>query len=128
MLMRGMILCHTARDASSVGAGSSTTTGSREALASAPGAQRLAPLGVRLAAASPAELQALLGSEIRDWGGGIRAAQIEPEYVSPKADAWAESGQRDRMPPHSSASVPSRFQGPASPASGRSTLGGPSAP
>jgi tripartite-type tricarboxylate transporter receptor subunit TctC len=28
---------------------------------------------------SPAELQALLGSEIQRWGGVIRAAKIEPE-------------------------------------------------
>lgn len=51
----------------------------REALAAAAAQQRLAPLGVRLAASTPAELQALLASEIRRWGAVIRAAKIEPE-------------------------------------------------
>lgn len=51
----------------------------RDAVA-APAVQRqLGALGVRLAAGSPAELQALLGSEIRRWGEVIRAAKIEPE-------------------------------------------------
>lgn len=51
----------------------------REALASPAVQQRLAPLGLRLAASTPAELQALLASEIRRWGAVIRAAKIEPE-------------------------------------------------
>ena len=51
----------------------------REALASAAVQQRLAPLGLRLAASTPVELQALLASEIRRWGAVIRAAKIEPE-------------------------------------------------
>jgi len=51
----------------------------REALASKAVQDRLAPLGVRLAASSPAEAQALLASEIRRWGEVIRAAKIEPE-------------------------------------------------
>ena len=51
----------------------------REALASPAVQQRLAPLGVRLAASTPGELQALLASEIRRWGAVIRAAKIEPE-------------------------------------------------
>jgi tripartite-type tricarboxylate transporter receptor subunit TctC len=51
----------------------------REAVAS-PGVQaQLSKAGVRLQAGSPAELQALLGSEIQRWGGVIRAAKIEPE-------------------------------------------------
>jgi tripartite-type tricarboxylate transporter receptor subunit TctC len=45
-----------------------------------PGVQaQLSKAGVRLQAGSPAELQALLGSEIQRWGGVIRAAKIEPE-------------------------------------------------
>jgi len=51
----------------------------REALASKAVQDRLAPLGVRLAASSPAEAQALLASEIRRWGEVIRGAKIEPE-------------------------------------------------
>ena len=41
--------------------------------------QDAAALGMRLQAGTPAELQALLGSEIRRWGDVIRAAKIEPE-------------------------------------------------
>jgi tripartite-type tricarboxylate transporter receptor subunit TctC len=48
----------------------------RDAVASPTVQQRLAPLGVRLAAGSPAELQALLGSEIQRWGALIRLAKI----------------------------------------------------
>jgi tripartite-type tricarboxylate transporter receptor subunit TctC len=51
----------------------------REAVASAEVRDRLSRLGVRLQAGSPAELQALLGNEIRRWGAVIRAAKIEPE-------------------------------------------------
>ena len=51
----------------------------REALASKAVQDRLAPLGVRLAASSPADAQALLASEIRRWGEVIRSAKIEPE-------------------------------------------------
>ena len=40
---------------------------------------RLGRLGMRLQAGTPAELQALLGSEIKRWGDVIRAAKIEPE-------------------------------------------------
>jgi len=41
--------------------------------------ERLGKLGMRLQAGTPAELQALLGSEIKRWGEVIRAAKIEPE-------------------------------------------------
>ncbi|MBP6902774.1 MAG: tripartite tricarboxylate transporter substrate binding protein [Burkholderiaceae bacterium] len=51
----------------------------REAVAATAVQQRLAPLGMRLSASTPAEMQALLGSEIRRWGEVIRAAKIEPE-------------------------------------------------
>lgn len=51
----------------------------REAVAAPSVQQRLAPLGMRLSASTPGELQALLGSEIRRWGEVIRAAKIEPE-------------------------------------------------
>jgi tripartite-type tricarboxylate transporter receptor subunit TctC len=51
----------------------------REALASAAVQQRLQPLGLRLAASSPTELQALLTSEIQRWGEVIRAAKIEAQ-------------------------------------------------
>jgi tripartite-type tricarboxylate transporter receptor subunit TctC len=51
----------------------------RAALATPAVQARLGVLGVRLAASTPAELQALLGSEIRRWGEVIRAAKIEPE-------------------------------------------------
>jgi tripartite-type tricarboxylate transporter receptor subunit TctC len=51
----------------------------REAVASAPVREKLGKLGMRVQGSSPAELQALLGSEIQRWGGVIRAAKIEPE-------------------------------------------------
>ena len=51
----------------------------REVLADPGVAQRLGVLGMRLAAGPPAELQALLASEIRRWGAVIKAAKIEPE-------------------------------------------------
>jgi tripartite-type tricarboxylate transporter receptor subunit TctC len=41
--------------------------------------ERLAQAGVRVGASTPAELQALLASEIQRWGAVIRAARIEPE-------------------------------------------------
>jgi tripartite-type tricarboxylate transporter receptor subunit TctC len=41
--------------------------------------ERLGPLGMRLSASTPAELDALLAGEIRRWGAVIRAAKIEPE-------------------------------------------------
>lgn len=51
----------------------------REAVASAEVQGKLGKLGMRLGAGSPAELQALLGSEIVRWGEVIRRAKIEPE-------------------------------------------------
>ena len=51
----------------------------REAVASQPVQDRLGKLGMRLRAGTPAELQALLSSEIRRWSDVIRAARIEPE-------------------------------------------------
>lgn len=51
----------------------------REAVASPAVQDKLGKLGMRLAASSPAELDALLGSEIKRWGEVIRAAKIEPE-------------------------------------------------
>jgi tripartite-type tricarboxylate transporter receptor subunit TctC len=51
----------------------------REAVAAPAVQQRLGKLGMRLQASSPAELQALLASEIRRWGEVIRSARIEPE-------------------------------------------------
>jgi len=51
----------------------------REAVASPAVQERLGKLGMRLQAGTPAELQALLASEIQRWGGVIRAAKIEPE-------------------------------------------------
>lgn len=50
----------------------------REAVAASAVQQRLAPLGIRLGASSPAELLALLAAETRRWGAVIRAAKIEP--------------------------------------------------
>jgi len=49
------------------------------AVATAAVQDRLGRLGMRLQAGTPAELQALLGSEIKRWGEVIRAAKIEPE-------------------------------------------------
>jgi tripartite-type tricarboxylate transporter receptor subunit TctC len=51
----------------------------REALASSAVRDRLGMLGVRVAASTPAELEALLAGEIKRWGEVIRAAKIEPE-------------------------------------------------
>jgi tripartite-type tricarboxylate transporter receptor subunit TctC len=51
----------------------------REAIASPAVKDKLAKLGMRAAASSPAELQQLLASEIKRWGDVIRAAKIEPE-------------------------------------------------
>jgi tripartite-type tricarboxylate transporter receptor subunit TctC len=51
----------------------------REALATAAVQDKLGRIGMRLNASSPAELQALLASEIRRWGEVIRKAKIEPE-------------------------------------------------
>ncbi|WOB09515.1 tripartite tricarboxylate transporter substrate binding protein [Piscinibacter gummiphilus] len=51
----------------------------REALASPAVRDKLAKLGMRVAASSPAELERLLASEIDRWGAVIRAAKIEPE-------------------------------------------------
>ncbi|MBX3634866.1 MAG: tripartite tricarboxylate transporter substrate binding protein [Rubrivivax sp.] len=51
----------------------------RDAIASPAVQERLGRLGMRLAASSPAELQALLAGEIARWGAVIRAAGIEPE-------------------------------------------------
>ncbi len=51
----------------------------REALAAPAVRERLGPLGVRLQASTPAELQALLQSEIKRWGEVVRRAGIEPE-------------------------------------------------
>jgi tripartite-type tricarboxylate transporter receptor subunit TctC len=51
----------------------------REAVASPDVQAKLGKIGVQVQASSPAELQALLGSEIKRWGEVIRAAKIEPE-------------------------------------------------
>ncbi len=51
----------------------------RDALAVPAVAQRLLEMGVRPQAGTPAELEALLASEIRRWGEVIRAARIEPQ-------------------------------------------------
>jgi tripartite-type tricarboxylate transporter receptor subunit TctC len=51
----------------------------RDAVASAAVRERLGKLGMRVQGSSPAELQALLASEIQRWGGVTRAAKIEPE-------------------------------------------------
>ena len=51
----------------------------REALAMPAVRERLGPLGVRLQASTPAELQTLLQSEIKRWAEVIRRAGIEPE-------------------------------------------------
>ena len=51
----------------------------RDAVASPAVQDKLGKLGMRLGAGTPAELDALLGSEIRRWGDVIRAAKIEPE-------------------------------------------------
>jgi len=51
----------------------------REAVASPAVQDRLGKLGMRLAASTPAEQDALLAGEIKRWGDVIRAAKIEPE-------------------------------------------------
>lgn len=51
----------------------------RDAVASPAVRDKLARLGMRVAASSPAELEQLLASEIDRWGAVIRAARIEPE-------------------------------------------------
>lgn len=51
----------------------------REAVAAPAVREKLAALGVRMQASTPAEMQALLQSEIRRWGEVIRKAGIEPE-------------------------------------------------
>jgi tripartite-type tricarboxylate transporter receptor subunit TctC len=51
----------------------------REAVGSADVQAKLGKLGMHLGAGSPAELHALLGSEIKRWGDVIRRAKIEPE-------------------------------------------------
>jgi tripartite-type tricarboxylate transporter receptor subunit TctC len=51
----------------------------REAVASPAVREKLGKLGVRVQASTPAEVQALLGSEIKRWGDVIRKAGIEPE-------------------------------------------------
>jgi tripartite-type tricarboxylate transporter receptor subunit TctC len=51
----------------------------REAVATPAVRDRLAKLGMRVAASSPAELEKLLASEIERWGAVIRTAKIEPE-------------------------------------------------
>ncbi len=51
----------------------------REAVAAPAVQERLGKLGMRLQPGTPAELQALLGSEIKRWGEVIRGARIEPE-------------------------------------------------
>lgn len=51
----------------------------RDALEVPAVAQRLLEMGVRPQAGTPAELEALLASEIRRWGEVIRAARIEPQ-------------------------------------------------
>jgi len=51
----------------------------RDAVAAPAVQQRLAPLGMRLGAGSPAELQALLAAEISRWATVVRAAKIDPE-------------------------------------------------
>ncbi|MDP1646829.1 MAG: tripartite tricarboxylate transporter substrate-binding protein [Rubrivivax sp.] len=51
----------------------------RDAVASPAVQDKLGKLGTRLQGSTPAELQALLSSEIKRWGEVIRAARIEPE-------------------------------------------------
>jgi len=51
----------------------------RDSLAMPQVRDQLVGLGMRLAPSTPAELQALLGAEIRRWGEVIRVAKIEPE-------------------------------------------------
>lgn len=51
----------------------------RDALASPAVQQRLLPLGMRLAAGSPADLQVLLAAEVRRWAEVIRSSRITVE-------------------------------------------------
>lgn len=51
----------------------------RDAVAAPSVQDKLGKLGMRLAASSPAEQEALLAGEIKRWGDVIRAAKIEPE-------------------------------------------------
>jgi tripartite-type tricarboxylate transporter receptor subunit TctC len=51
----------------------------RDAVASPDVQARLGKLGMRLQASTPAEMQALVASEVRRWGEVVRAARIEPE-------------------------------------------------
>jgi tripartite-type tricarboxylate transporter receptor subunit TctC len=51
----------------------------REALAAPATRDKLAKLGLRLQGSTPAQMQALLASEMQRWSGVIRAAKIEPE-------------------------------------------------
>jgi len=51
----------------------------REAVASPEVQARLGKLGMRLQASTPAEMQALVASEVRRWGDVIRVARIEAE-------------------------------------------------
>ena len=51
----------------------------QEAVASPEVQARLGKLGMRLQASTPAQMQALVTSEVRRWGEVIRAARIEPE-------------------------------------------------
>ena len=51
----------------------------REAVAAPAVREKLGKLGMRLQPSTPAELQALLGREIKRWGDVIRKAGIEPE-------------------------------------------------
>ena len=51
----------------------------REALVSTGVQQRLGALGMRLGAGSPAQMHALLATEMARWAGVIRGARIEPE-------------------------------------------------
>ncbi len=51
----------------------------REAVAAPAVRDKLGRLGMRLAASTPADMQALLSTEIKRWAEVIRAARIEPE-------------------------------------------------
>ena len=51
----------------------------REAVSNPAVQDKLGKAGMRLQSSTPAELQALLGNEIKRWGDVIRAARIEPE-------------------------------------------------
>jgi tripartite-type tricarboxylate transporter receptor subunit TctC len=51
----------------------------REALAAPATRDQLAKLGLRLQGSTPAQMQALLASEVQRWAGVVRAAKIEPE-------------------------------------------------